>query len=288
MKTKVISKSKWAITIICSLTIVFYNSCDEDEPSTSKGNVTFAVTDLRNDNKAGRSLETVTPAFLLVDIDDENGNKLVVNRMMSLHAFGEAYITENLELIKGNYKLSKFLVLDTTHTVIYATPLKGSDRGQYVINPLPAYFSIAENTETRVVPQVLAVSDSDTPGGFGYASFDFEVVGVLADTNGVDLPVRLFYAQHNGSYNSYDSVSIAFYNVNSVIVKKQRLTLDSATHSATGIIKNLPAGDWQIAIDYFKTITRGKQSQIERATTYSEHKFVGDRSSFRWDYSFSK
>ena len=191
MNTKLIFKSKWTITIICSLTLVFYNACDEDELSTPKGNVTFAVANLRNDNNAGRNLETLTPAFLLVDIDDENGNKLLVNRMMSLHPFGETYITENLELNKGNYKLSKFLVLDTTHTVIYATPLKGSDRGKYVNNTLPVYFSIAENTETHVVPQVLAVAANDTPGSFGYASFDFDVVRVPPDTNGVDLPVKV-------------------------------------------------------------------------------------------------
>src|SRR5688572_13020728 len=118
MNTKLIPKSKWTITIICSLTIVFHNSCDEDELSTLKGNVTFAVTNLRNDNNAGRNLETLTPAFLLIDIDDENGNKLLVNQIISLHHFGETYITEKLELNKGNYKLSKFLVLDTAHTVI--------------------------------------------------------------------------------------------------------------------------------------------------------------------------
>ena len=55
--------------------------------------------------------------------------------------------------------------------------------------------------------------------------------------------------------------------MNSAAVKKQRLTLDSITHSATGIIKNLQAGDWQISIDYFKTITTSQQSEIERATT---------------------
>ncbi|HET6540343.1 MAG TPA: hypothetical protein VFG46_07655 [Chryseolinea sp.] len=267
MNTKLISKSRWAITIICSLTMVFHNACDEGELSTPKGNVTFAVANLQNNSKAGRSLETLTPAFLLVDIDDENGNKLFVNQIMSLHAFGETYITENLELNKGNYILSKFLVLDTTHTVIYATPLNGSDRSQYIDNPLPTYFSIAENTETQVVPQVLIVSTNDTPGRFGYVSFDFEVVGIPPDTNRLDLPVKLFYAQNDGSYESYDSVYITFNHMNSVLVMKQRLTVDPITHSATGIIKNLPPGDWQISIDYFETITTDQQSEIERATT---------------------
>jgi hypothetical protein len=89
------------------LTMVFHNACDEGELSTPKGNVTFAVANLQNNSKAGRSLETLTPAFLLVDIDDENGNKLFVNQIMSLHAFGETYITENLKLNKGNYKTIK-------------------------------------------------------------------------------------------------------------------------------------------------------------------------------------
>ena len=267
MNTKLLFNSNWTLTIICSLALVFHNACDEDELSTPTGNVTFSVTNLRHDNNAGRSLETLPPAFLLVDVDDENGNKLLVNRMMSLHPFGETYITENLELNKGNYKLAKFLVLDTAHTLIYATPLRGSDRGKYVNNPLPAYFSIAENTETKVVPQVLAVSGNDTPGSFGYASFGFDVVRIPPDINGIDLPVNIFYSQRNGSYDSYDSVYIALLNLNSAIVRKQRLTLESTTHSAKGIIKNLPAGDWQLSIDYFKTIATDERSEIERATT---------------------
>ena len=55
MNTKLISKSKWAITIICSLTMVFHNACDEDELSTPKGNVTFAVANLQNNSNAGRT-----------------------------------------------------------------------------------------------------------------------------------------------------------------------------------------------------------------------------------------
>ena len=184
MNTKLSSKSKWAITIICSLTMVFHNSCDEDALSTLKGNVTFAVANLRNDNNAGRNLETLTPAFLLVDIDDEKGNKLLVNRMMSLHPFGETYITENLELNKGNYKLSKFLVLDTAHTVIYATPLKGSDRGKYVNNPLPAYFSIAENTETQVYHRSWLCPQMIPPGVLGMRVLDLMWSGSLLTWTG--------------------------------------------------------------------------------------------------------
>ena len=266
MNTKVRSKSKWTIAIICSLALVFHNSCDEDELSTPKGKLAFAVTNLRNDSNAGRSLEAVTPAFLLVDIDDENGNKLLANRVMSLHSFGQTYLTESMELNKGNYKLAKFLVLDTAHTVIYATPLKDSDLAKYVNTELPVDFSISENAETQVVPQVVAVSANDSPGSFGYASFSFDVVRIPTDINGIDLPVKLFYPQRNGSYDSYDSVYITLYNVNSVIVKKQRLRLDPIAHSATGLIDHLPPGDWQIAIDYFKTITTDQRSEMERAT----------------------
>ncbi len=250
--------------VVCSLLLVFaLNSCDDSEPSITKGKAIFALSsnNIIPTNTNGRISEIPTPAFLLLSIEDNEGKRTEVDKKMALHAFGKQYMTEDLELSTGDYHLTKFLVLDTTHKVIYASPLESADLAQYVSDPLPVHFSVKENTSTQIATQVLTVGASDTPEGFGYVSFDFDVVEVPSAADVIDLPVKLLYAQNGTS--TYDSVYIKFSNSSMEMVKKQRLTVDSISFSASGIVKDLPVGNWNISIDYFKTLAVNEKSEVQ-------------------------
>ena len=240
-----------ALSLI-ALVFIFY-SCNEDPISSPKGNATFGFSSKEQKNTDGRVSEM--PASVVVSIQDNDGKEVIKDKKVDLLSFGDGYTTVGLELNTGNYKVTKFLVLDSASHVIYATPLEEADLAQYVNDPLPIHFSITESTSTQVVPQVLVVAKNDAPQRFGYASFDFEVVEIpTADL--IDLPVML---QTDGS--NYDSVFITFSN--SDIVKKQRLILNPITHVASGIVNDLQSGDWKIAISYFTTRTHNKESAVE-------------------------
>ena len=148
-------------------------SCQHEEKvSPAKGNAAFSF--YQKDRSNGRTKETTTPAFVLLEIKDGNGNKQEEIKL-SLFPFGQGYLSENLELPIGSYQLTQFVVLDASGTVIFATPFDGSELAKYIDNPLPIEFTIT-NEGTEVKPQVLAVEPEDNPELFGYASFGFEVI----------------------------------------------------------------------------------------------------------------
>lgn len=150
-------------------------SCQtEDSIAPGKGRVAFSLENTGRGNE-GRTSSVETPAFALLSIEDSDGN-LQQGIKLPLFAFGQSYLSENLELPAGNFKLTQFLILDSEGDIIYAAPTKESRLAKYVTNPVPLDFTISKNSGTQIVPQVLQVFPQDEPGDFGYASFGFEVV----------------------------------------------------------------------------------------------------------------
>lgn len=157
---------------LCALLIFSYACQNEEYLFPTKGNVSFSILQKTRDD--GRVRETTLPAFVLLSIKDSKGEKQE-NIKLSLLAFGQGYLSENLELQTGNYQLAQFIVLDAANKVIYATPLEGSELAKYVTDPLPMEFTVT-NEGTQITPQVLPVLEDDKPEIFGFVSFEFEVI----------------------------------------------------------------------------------------------------------------
>ncbi|GHM99290.1 hypothetical protein WSM22_07800 [Cytophagales bacterium WSM2-2] len=132
-----------------------------------------------NRNLKGGRTASRAPEYVLLNVEDSNGKSVLQNKKLGLFAFGQAYESERLELQEGTYKLTQFQILSAGDTMIYASPLAGSSLAQYVAKPLPITFTITKDSGTLVVPQVLAVTSTDTPNNFGYAGFEFEIVAPL-------------------------------------------------------------------------------------------------------------
>jgi hypothetical protein len=160
---------------VCLLLIVSFSCQREEKILPTKGNATFSFD--QKDRTNGRIQETTTPAFVLLEIIDGNGNKLE-EKKLNLLPFGQSYLSENLELPIGSYQLTQFVVLDASGVAIYATPLEGSELAKYVNDPLPIKFTIT-NEGTQVTSQVLAIDPGDNPEVFGYASFGFEIISQI-------------------------------------------------------------------------------------------------------------
>lgn len=161
------------ILLISFLAIV---SCTQDETKPTKsGDISFSLS--QKIRTGSRTMDTTIPAALLISVKDDKDNLVYDNRKLSLSTFGQGYISESLKLNIGNYSLTQFIVLDASGNSIYATPLEGSALASEVVDPLPIKFSITENGSNTVTPQVIAVTQQNTPDSFGYASFGFEIVG---------------------------------------------------------------------------------------------------------------
>ena len=213
--------------------------------SRIKGRITFSPS--QTARLDGRTGEMEKPAFVLLSIKDSNGITNG-NMKLSLLTFGQGYISESLELETGKYQLTEFILLDSSSNAIYATPIEGSKLSQYVADALPIEF-IVGNSETQVTPQVLALEATDNPELFGYASFGFDVVS---------RPISLKLQIHYPDSGSYDSAYILFKNSETEI--KQQLILNNSTYTATGLVANIPSGNWNISFSFFSTIEPNYES----------------------------
>ena len=115
---------------------------------------------------------------LLVSVEDLNGNQILNNELIPIYQFGSGFVSENVELSTGEFKLTKFMVINPSGEVIYATPLEGSPLAYLVDKPLPLNFRIRADQITRIRPEVLPVGNYP-PGEFGYVNFGIQIIRPL-------------------------------------------------------------------------------------------------------------
>lgn len=167
--------SNRSFVFCCALLLVF--SCQHEESLVPvEGSITFSTS--QEAISDGRVSADNIPTAVVVSIQDAEGKFVYENHKLPLLTFGQGYISESLKSEVGSFKLTAFVILNSANQIIYASPVENSDKAQYVSDPLPIVFSVSKENTTQVVPQVLAVTKSDTPESFGYASFGFDVVDV--------------------------------------------------------------------------------------------------------------
>lgn len=156
-------------------------SCEKEPGLTGKGTAEFSlsITDETDMSKSGFSTDSGTASYhLMVSVEDMEGNVVMNDSLIPLYIFGTGFVSENIELAAGEYKLTKFLVINPSGNVIYATPVEGSPLAYLVKKPLPFVFGIHAERITRVIPEVLAVG-GHSPGDFGYVSFGMQIIKPL-------------------------------------------------------------------------------------------------------------
>ncbi len=156
-------------------------SCEKDPGIRGKGTAEFSlsITDETDMSKSGFSTDGGIASYhLMVSVEDMEGNTVMNDSLIPLYIFGSGFISDNIELTAGEYKLTKFLVIDPSGAVIYAAPVGGSPLAYLVKRPLPLTFRINAGQATKIIPEVLAVGDH-SPGDFGYASFGMQIIRPL-------------------------------------------------------------------------------------------------------------
>ena len=115
---------------------------------------------------------------IMISVEDLAGNAVFTDKLIPIYSFGTGFVSENLEIKTGEFKLTKFLVINPAGTVLYAAPLAGSPLAYLTKNPLPFKFNIFPSQVTRILPEVLVVGDQ-TPDKFGYATFGMQIIKPL-------------------------------------------------------------------------------------------------------------
>jgi hypothetical protein len=106
----------------------------------------------------------------IVTIADINNQSMVTNKILPL-SYENGYRTETIELPKGNYKLTKLIIINTAGIAHYAAPMVNSAKAVLVQKPLA--MSIAVTDPITIPVEVLRIEATDSPESFGYPAGAF-------------------------------------------------------------------------------------------------------------------
>ncbi len=159
------------LTFIIALLAIVFQSCNKEsnDNELAKAQVEFTF--------SGSMLKIANEQILtnvVVTIEDLQGNVVINSEKIELYNMNGNYISKPISLLTGDYKLSRFMVLDGSNNVVYASPLAGSSKAYLVQKPLSIEFIAKKDVVTKLSSEVLSTSNS-RPEDFGYATFSFDI-----------------------------------------------------------------------------------------------------------------
>lgn len=159
------------ITLLVSL-----YSCEETIVSTENGTAEFSIMVPDNGAKSAAATDSTGTAYqIMISVTDLQGNPVLTDKMIPLYTFGTEFVSEKIEIRTGEFRLTKFMVVNTSGAVVYAAPVGGAPLAYLCTRPLPFTFVIKAGEVTKVLPEVLTVG-TQNPDQFGYASFGVQII----------------------------------------------------------------------------------------------------------------
>ena len=165
-------------------TILLVQSCQEDDTDTPEvnGKVVFSFDTTTSSNKSSALKNLTTEksvedaVAILISVEDAGGVSVYEQKRIDLININGQYLTSPVSLSPGSYSITEFIVVDALSNAIYLTPKEGSEYASYVNDPLPVSFTVSPDLVENVNLEVVGTENA-TPEDFGYASFNFTVVG---------------------------------------------------------------------------------------------------------------
>jgi len=227
------------ITLIFALVLaligLLFISCQKEnnEPIATDIEVAFAIQHSDLKNSEGYNLADATKIILTITNSDNSQTKYTDSEI-KIEQMNGFYYTKKIVLKTGDYKLTKFIILDALNNTIFATPLEGSPAAQNVDYALPIAFSVTKDATTPVSVQVLS-TENKTPADFGLNHFPIVevktfgfMVGVLDSETGNVLDGKI--SVNNCIYRYAQDLQSVLNNV--IIVKDElidyQITIDKS------------------------------------------------------------
>lgn len=144
-----------------------------DEPTLAlEGKQAFRINlkELTAKRQSVESQKNLDPAFVLLSINDASGNIILTREKIALIEDNGSYVTSDITLESGTYKVVEFIVTDGNDIVISMAPIKNSVLAQFATKPLPFDFEVmTDETKITVTENINAA---------GYTSVDFGYTGL--------------------------------------------------------------------------------------------------------------
>ena len=157
------------ITVLFLFTIILFTACKKERdvilPAPSpvqQDSIAFEIKTLPEPITSG-----LGDLQAIVSISDANNTEVVTNKRLLLQ-FNGKYVTEKIKLAPGNYKLTRFLLVDGGTNARFATPQAGSPKAPSVTKPLQFAFTKTTSSAQAIIAEVIRVAATDKPQDFGY------------------------------------------------------------------------------------------------------------------------
>lgn len=176
--------TKFLFISLTFLPLIGFYSCENRiDENNGSGTAEFSLSlpDEASQAKSGAadtSDSGIISYQILISVEDLDGNAVITDSLIPLYVFGTGWVSENLKIKTGEFRLTRFMVINPSGVVIFATPLAGSPLAYLVNRPLPINFNIFADRITRIVPEALPVGEQP-PGQFGYANFGMQIIKPL-------------------------------------------------------------------------------------------------------------
>jgi hypothetical protein len=175
---KTLTRSIYVFLVVFAITAL--PSCKKATVGSGTGSIEFslnmpvAITQL----KSAAVDSGIVSYQLLISAEDMKGNSILSDKLVPLYAFGSGFVSERVQIPAGEFKLTKFMIVNPSGAVIYATPLAKSPLGYITAIPLPLRFIISSDKVTTIAPEVINVGNQ-APSQFGYAAFGIQIINPL-------------------------------------------------------------------------------------------------------------
>ncbi len=229
---------------------VFMIGCKKDDfrnppPPHGGGNGQVSnVLRFSMDSLPGESAGLNGLSVLITIVNDQN-QPVLTDKKISLQ-FNGKYMSDTLILPNGNYKLTRFLVVDDT-IKRFATPIANSPKASAVQRPLSISFDLPKSTVSTLSIEVARISAGDQPENFGYPKGSW----IVPTDNPPPTPIPAVKIKIKPTIKIgdviYDSIPVNFtwitWDVTGKMIATGKIALPAGTNEVT-----LPANSYKYSL----------------------------------------
>ncbi len=116
--------------------------------------------------------QPIANIFAKFDVKNAQDELIVSNKLVAISYNGK-FVTEEMELPAGSYRISKLMIVSGTGNVLYAVPVTNSVKAAAVSKPLAYQMVLPAATSLEIASEFLKVEAADKAIDFGYAADAF-------------------------------------------------------------------------------------------------------------------
>lgn len=139
------------------------------------------------DSLPGLPNQPISNLFAKFDVKNSEDELVVSNKLVAI-SFNGKFVTEEMELPAGSYRISKLMIVSGTGNVLYAVPVTNSVKAAAVSKPLVYNMVLPSLVTFDVASEFLKVEANDKAVDFGYPADEF---GNSDTPDGTELSIKM-------------------------------------------------------------------------------------------------